>query len=145
MDEKTRQRILLGMVVVLGLTTSVLYLNNRDLRSEVARIRIDPEELQRRVDLRARRLVADAVRDRRHDMIAALQWLHSFYQSDEGLKRPEGLWIDKHPDFEGIGAWLFDVYLAERLTGAEDAAARQKVTNAIQNSDEWREKHPARR
>jgi hypothetical protein len=27
-------------------------------------------------------------RDRRHDMIAAGQWLHSFYQSDEGLERP---------------------------------------------------------
>ena len=145
MDDKTRQRIWLGVVVVLGLTVCVQYLNNRDLRSEVERTRIDPEELQRRVDQRAGKLIVDAVRDHRHEMIAAGQWLHSFYQSDEGLKRPEGLWIDKHPDFEGIGAWLFDVYLAERLTGAEDAAARQKVTNAIQNSDEWREKHPASR
>jgi hypothetical protein len=145
MDDKTRQRIWLGMVVVLGLTACVLYLNNRDLRSEVARTRITPEELQQRVDQRATKLIVDAVRDRRHDMIAAGQWLHSFYQSDEGLKRPEGLWIDKHPDFEGIGAWLFDVYLAERLAGADDAAARQKVTEGIQSSDEWRQKHPEKR
>jgi hypothetical protein len=143
MDDKMRQRILLGVAVVFGLTASVLYLNNRDLRSEVARTKIDPVELQRRVDERARRMVVEAVRDRRHDMIAAAQWLHSFYQSNEGLKRPEGLWIDKHPDFEAIGAWLFDVYLSERLAGADDAAARQKVTNAIQQSAEWREKHPA--
>ena len=145
MNDKTRQRILVGLVVVLGLTACVLYLNNRDLRSEVERTRIDSEELQRLVDQRARKLMVDAVRDRRHDMIAAGQWLHSFYQSDEGLKRPEGLWIDKHPDFEGIGAWLFDVYLAARLAGADDAAAREKVTDGIRQSDEWRQKHPASR
>jgi len=142
MDDKTRQRILVGVAVVLGLTAGVLYLTNRDLRSEVERTRIAPEELERRVDQRARRLIVDTVRGLRHDMIAAGQWLHSYYQSDEGLKRPEGLWIDKHPDFDGIGAWLFDVYLAERLTGADDAAARQKVTDAIRKSDEWRKKHP---
>jgi len=145
MDERTRQRIWLSAVVVLGVTVCVQYLNNRDLRSEVERNRIDPAELQQRVDQRAARFVVDTVRDRRHDMIAAGQWLHSFYQSDDGLKRPEGLWIDKHPDFEGIGAWLFDVYLVERLTGADDAAARKKVTDAIQKSDEWRQKHPAGR
>jgi hypothetical protein len=144
MDDKTRQRILLGLVIVLGLSTSVLYLNNRDLRAEVARITIAPEELQRRVDQRAGRLVVEAVRERRHDMIAAGQWLHSFYQSDEGLKRPDGLWIDKHPDFEGIGAWLFDIYLAARLAGVDDAEARKRVVAGIQQSDEWRQKHPAR-
>ena len=141
MDEKTRQRIWLSAVVVLGVTVCVLYLNNRDLRSEVARTRIDPAELQKRVDQRATRLVVDAVRDRRHDMIAAGQWLHSFYQADEGLKRPEGLWIEKHPDFEGIGAWLFDVYLASRLAGADDAEARKKVMDGIRQSDEWKQKH----
>ena len=143
MDEKTRQRIWLSAVVVLGVTVCVLYLNNRDLRSEVARTRIDPAELQKRVDQRATRLVVDAVRDRRHDMIAAGQWLHSFYQSDEGLKRPEGLWIDKHPDFEGMGAWLFDVYLASRLAGADDAEARKRVMDGIRQSDEWKQKHPS--
>lgn len=142
MDEKTRQRIWLGVVAVLGLTICVQYLNNRDLRSEVERNRIDPREQERRVDQRARKLVVDAVRDRRHDMIAAGQWLHSFYQSDEGLKRPEGLWIDKHPDFEAIGAWLFDVYLADRLAGADDAEARKKVVDGIRQSDEWKQKHP---
>ena len=143
MDEKTRQRIWLSAVVVLGVTVCVLYLNNRDLRSEVARTRIDPAELQKRVDQRAARLVVDAVRDRRHDMIAAGQWLHSFYQADEGLKRPEGLWIEKHPDFEGIGAWLFDVYLASRLAGADDAEARKRVMDGIRQSDEWKQKHPS--
>ena len=53
MDEKTRQRIWLSAVVVLGVTVCVQYLNNRDLRSELARTRIDPAELQQRVDQRA--------------------------------------------------------------------------------------------
>lgn len=145
MDDKTRQRILLGVVVVLGFTACVLYPNNRDLRSEGARLTISPEELQQQVDERARKLIVDVVRDRRHDLIAAGHWLDSFYQSGEGSKRPEGLWIDKHPDFEGIGAWLFDIYLAERLAGADDAAARQKVTDAIRHSGEWRQRHPASR
>ena len=145
MDEKTRQRIWLGVVVVLGLIVAVQYLNTRDLRSEVARLRISPEELQLRIDQRAQKLVTDTVRERRQEVIAAGQWLHTFYQSEEGLQRKDGLWIDGHPDFEGIGAWLFDVYLAARLTGADDAAARQKVTDAIRQSDEWRRKHPGSR
>lgn len=145
MDEGMRQRIWLSVVVVLGVIVAVQYLNTRDLRSEVERLRISPEELQLRVDQRAQKLVVDTLRERRQDMIAAGQWLHTFYQSEEGLKRKEGLWIDKHPDFEGIGAWLFDVYLAARLTGADDAAARQKVTDTIRQSDEWRQKHPGNR
>jgi hypothetical protein len=145
MDEKMQQRILLSAVVMLGLIASVLYLNNRDLRSEVARTRTDPEEIRRQVETRARRMVVDAVRDNRRDFIAAAQWLHSYYQSPEGLQRPDGLWIDKHPDFDAIGAWLFDVYLAERLNGADDATARKRVTDAIQKSDEWRRKHPTSR
>ena len=145
MDDKTRQRILLSVVVVLGLISCVLFLINRNLRSEVARLTISPEELQQRVDQRARNQIVDAVRDHRHDMIAAGQWLHSFYQSDEGLKRPEGLWIDNYPDFEGIGAWLFDVYLASRLAGDDDAQARRRVVDGIRQSNEWREKHAARR
>ncbi len=44
MDEKTRQRIWISAVVVLGVTVCVQYLNNRDLRSEVARLRISPEQ-----------------------------------------------------------------------------------------------------
>jgi hypothetical protein len=142
MQEKTRQRVWLGAVVVLGAFGSVQYLNNRDLRSELKRTRIAPEELQERVNRRAQALMVDAVRERRQDMIAAGQWLHAFYQSEEGLQREEGLWIDGHPDFDGVGSWLFGVYLPERLAGADDAVARQKVTETIRQSAEWRQKHP---
>ena len=142
MKEETRQRVWLGTVLVLGAFASVQYLNNRDLRSELERIRIAPEELQERANRRAQELVVDAVREQRQDVIAAGQWLHAFYQSEEGLKREEGLWIDGHPDFEGLGSWLFGVYLARRLAGADDSVARQEVTDAIRQSDEWRQQHP---
>ena len=140
--ETTRQRLWLGAALVLGAIAVVQTLNNRDLRAELERTRITPEELQQRVDDRARRLVIERSAELRHEVIAAGQWLQTFYQSEEGLKRPDGLWIDKHPDFEGIGAWLFDVYLTRRLAGEDDETARKAVIDGIQQSDEWRQKHP---
>ena len=143
MTEGTRQRLWLGAVLILGAIATVQTLNNRDLRAELDRTRISPEELQRQVDERAKAFVVGSVRDLRHEMIAAGQWLHAYYQSDEGLGRPQGLWISNHPDFEGIGAWLFDVYLTQRLAGADDATAKKVITDSIQQSDEWRQKHAA--
>jgi hypothetical protein len=142
MNEGTRQRLWLGAVLILGAIAIVQTLNNRDLRAELDRTRITPEELQRQVDDRAKNFVIDSVRTLRHEMIAAGQWLHTYYQSEEGLKRPEGLWLGGRPDFEGIGAWLFDVYLTQRLAGADDLTAKKVVADGIQQSDEWRLKHP---
>jgi hypothetical protein len=145
MSEGTRQRLWRGAVLILGVIAIVQTLNNRDLRDELERTRISPEELQRQVDERAKAFVVDSVRSLRQEMIAAGQWLHAYYQSEEGLKRPQGLWLDDRPDFEGIGAWLFDVYLTQRLAGADDATAKKVITDAIQQSDEWRQKHPGAR
>ena len=142
LTETTRQRLWLGAVVILGGIAAVQTLNNRDLQAELERTRITPEELQQRVDDRARRQIVEKVPQLRHEVIAAGQWLQEFYRSDEGLKRPEGLWLDGHPDFEGIGAWLFDTYLTQRLNGADDAAAKKVIVDAVQQSDEWRQKHP---
>lgn len=142
-SESTRQRLWIGAVLILGAVAAVQTLNNRDLRAELERARIAPEEMQRRVDDQARRLVIERSAQLRHEVIAAGQWLQTFYQSEEGLKRPDGLWIDKHPDFEGIGAWLFDVYLTHRLAGEDDATARKAVVDGIQHSDEWHSKHPS--
>ena len=46
-----------------------------------------------------------------------MQRLDDFYRAPEGLQRPEGLSINEAPDFEGIAAWIFDVYLNARLAG----------------------------
>lgn len=82
----------------------------------------------------------------RHELEAEGFALHQTYQDQ--LKRPEGLWKptpafpNGAPDFEGIGAWLFDVYLSARMNGASPAEARAAYLKQIRNSDEWRTKNP---
>jgi hypothetical protein len=78
----------------------------------------------------------------RAEMMLEGAWLHAYYQAPDGLQRANGLWIDGHPDWEGLGAWLFDVYLGARLAGASPADARARVVAQIQASGEWRNKHP---
>lgn len=84
----------------------------------------------------------------RGEMMRAGQWLHAYYRSPEGLKRPDGLWTPAtpeaaaQPDWEGIGAWLFDVYLRARLAGQTATDAAAQVVAQIRASQEWRDKHP---
>ena len=79
----------------------------------------------------------------RGELMAAGQWLHKYYQSKEGLQRPQGLWLDDKPDFEGISAWILDVYVWARADGASEHEARQLIVSAIRESAEWRTAHPA--
>lgn len=74
---------------------------------------------------------------------AFLKWLHRYYQSPEGLQRPEGLWINGAPDFEGIAAWGYDVYLKQAQAGKTDDEAKTEVVKQIEQSDEWKKKHAA--
>jgi tartrate-resistant acid phosphatase type 5 len=78
----------------------------------------------------------------RGDFLGAMNRLHQFYASAEGLKRPNGLSIDGAPDFLGIAAWVFDVYLACRSAGQSADAAWSEVVAQITQSEEWRLKHP---
>lgn len=77
----------------------------------------------------------------RAEFLNVLQQLDNFYRAPEGLQRPEGLSINGGPDFLGIAAWVFDVYLNERLSGGSSTVAWQRVVNAIQATDEWKIKH----
>jgi hypothetical protein len=77
----------------------------------------------------------------RAEFLDTLNRLDAFYQSADGLKRPDGLSISGGPDFVGIATWLFDVYLNERLRGSSATVAWTRVVNAIQATDEWRRKH----
>ena len=77
----------------------------------------------------------------RAEFLNVLQQLDNFYRSPDGLLRPEGLSINGGPDFLGIAAWVFDVYLNERLSGGSSTVAWTRVVNAIQATDEWRRKH----
>lgn len=142
MNETMRPRVWLVVVLVLGVVNLSQCVTNRTLRTELDGSRAANTELGAQIEQRARSLIAESLRERRQDLIAAGSWLHSLYQSEGGLQRPEGLWLKGSPDFEGIAAWLFDVYLSERLLGTSDEAAKEKVLDAIKRSDEWRQKHP---
>jgi hypothetical protein len=77
----------------------------------------------------------------RDEFLDTLNRLDRFYAAGEGLQRSDGLSIAGGPDFLGIAAWIFDVYLNERLSGASPNAAWVLTENAIRNTDEWRRKH----
>lgn len=98
---------------------------------------------QRHADQLAGRMATERLNGRREDIVRATQWLNDYYASDEGLRRSGGLWLpnEKRPDFEAIGAWIFDVYLNARVNGATDADARQAIVDAIHGTDEWRRVH----
>lgn len=83
----------------------------------------------------------------RGEMMQEGQFLHAYYISPWGLQRPQGLWIVGpdgigHPDWEGIAAWLWDVYLKARVAGKSRAEARAAYITQIRQSAEWRTKHP---
>ncbi len=75
------------------------------------------------------------------EFLDVLNRLDRFYVSTEGLQRPGGLSVAGGPDFLGIAAWIFDVYLNERLSGTSATAAWTLTENAIRATDEWRQKH----
>ena len=77
----------------------------------------------------------------RDEFLEVLNRLDRFYAAPEGLQRPDGLSIAGGPDFLGIAAWIFDVYLSERLLGTSPTAAWVLTENAIRRTEEWRNKH----
>jgi hypothetical protein len=82
-----------------------------------------------------------AIAFNRDEFLEALLRLDRFYAAPEGLQRPNGLAIAGGPDFLGIAAWIFDVYLNQRLTGATPTSAWIVTENAIRASEEWRRLH----
>jgi len=100
---------------------------------------------QRQFEAQVGKLAAEKLKGQRANVLQAAQWLHEYYKSDEGLKRADGLWRpdQKQPDFEALGAWIFDVYLNARVEGKTEEEARKMITDAIRGSDEWHRVHPA--
>ncbi len=77
----------------------------------------------------------------RDEFLEVLNRLDRYYAAPDGLQRVDGLSIAGGPDFPGIAAWIFDIYLSERLVGTSPTAAWVLTENAIRNTDEWRRKH----
>lgn len=78
----------------------------------------------------------------RNDFLAAMSRLHGFYMAPEGLQRPDGLSVNGSPDFLGIAAWIFDIYLTCRHGGQSAEVSWSEVVAWITQSAEWRAKHP---
>ena len=109
----------------------------------IAQMQFAMDFQQRQFAEQSGKLEAEKLKGHRADVMQAAQWLHQYYASDEGLRRPDGLWRpdQKQPDFEALGAWVIDVYLNARIEGKTDEEAKQLIRNAIQGSDEWRRLH----
>lgn len=78
----------------------------------------------------------------RGEFFREMHALDRYYAASEGLQRPEGLSLGGRPDFEGLAAWIFDVFLNRRLRGESVEAARAAYVHDIRQSVEWQQKHP---
>jgi len=107
----------------------------------IGQLRGELAQAQARSVADARATAADTMEGQEPEIRRAMLWLNDFYKSADGLQRSDGLWIDGHPDFEGLSAWVFEVYLRSRLRGLSEEQARQAVVDAIKRSDEWQAKH----
>ena len=135
-----RSRILTTVLLIVGVVLiGQVYWQNR----RIAQLQSSMEFQQRQFEAQVGKLAAEKLKNQRGNVLQAAQWLHDYYKSDEGLRRPVGLWRadQKQPDFEALGAWIFDVYLNARVEGKSDEEARKLITDAIQGSDEWRRVH----
>ncbi len=110
--------------------------------SQIGELRADLATAQAQAAVQARAAVVESIGAQAPEIQRVLAWLNDFYKSPEGLQRSGGLWIDGHPDYEGMGVWVFSVYLSHRLRGESEDQSRQAIVDAIKQSDEWRVKHP---
>jgi hypothetical protein len=126
-------RVLAVAAVILAVTSIHFYSQNGQLRAQLA---------DAQAPAVMRHLAAESMEGQGAEIQRVMTWLDAFYKSADGLQRSEGLWIKGHPDYEGISAWIFDVYLRDRLNGLTEAEAQERVATAIRQSEEWRTKHP---
>ena len=141
MKELSRDGVWLVVTLVVSLVAVSQYRVARELEARLDDVaRIDTQMVEQVASQERERLLT-RLSLVRGDFVATGRWLHQHYQSADGLQRPDGLWIDGEPDFEGIAAWLLDIYLASRLESLSDREARERVRMAIQNTQEWRDRH----
>jgi hypothetical protein len=126
---------------VLGVAAALLAALVIHQYNQIGDLRAQVVDAEKRAVSQARSITADSMDGSDAEVQRTMTWLQGFYQAKEGLQRPAGLWIDGHPDYEGIGHWVFDVYLRARFRGKTEDEARKDVESQIVGSDEWRTKH----
>jgi len=139
--DRSRLITSLLLIVVVVLVGQVFWQQRR-----ISQMQSSMEFQQHQFDEQSGKLAIEKLRNHRGEVVQAAQWLHEYYKSDAGLKRPNGLWREdqKQPDFEAFGAWIYDVYLNARVEGKSEEEARKLITDAIQGSDEWKRVHTAK-
>lgn len=90
----------------------------------------------------SRSVVAGSLAGQQTEARRAMTWLNEYYKAPDGLGRPDGLWIDGHPDFDALSTWMFDFYLRRRLKGETEEQVLAALQAALKQTDEWRVKHP---
>ena len=80
----------------------------------------------------------------RTEALGAMSAINAYYIAPAGLNRPNGLSINGRPDFLGLAAWFFDIYVNTRYAGYAEVESRYNVMANITQTDEWRGKNPER-
>jgi hypothetical protein len=109
--------------------------------SQIGQLRAEVANGEERGAMHAKSALVDSLTGQGAEIQRTMTWLNDYYKAPDGLKRPEGLWIGGHPDYEGLSIWVFTVYLPHRLQGDSEDQSRQAVVDAIKQSDEWQVKH----
>jgi hypothetical protein len=109
--------------------------------SQIGQLRAEVANAEERGAMHANSSMVASLTQQGEEIQRTMTWLNDFYKSADGLKRPEGLWIGGHPDYEGLSVWVFTVYLPHRLKGESEEQARQAIVDTIKQSDEWQVKH----
>ena len=109
--------------------------------SQIGQLRAEVANAEERGSINAKSSMVNSLSEQGGEIQRTMSWLNDFYKGPDGLQRPSGLWIDGHPDFEGLSVWVFSVYLPHRLRGETEEQSRQAVVDAIKQSEEWQVKH----
>ena len=109
--------------------------------SQIGQLRAEVANAEERGAMHAKSSLVDSLGEQGAEIQRTMTWLNDYYKSPDGLKRPEGLWLGGHPDYEGLSVWVFSVYLPHRLKGESEDQSRQAIVDAIKQSEEWQIKH----
>src|SRR6185436_1713051 len=103
--------------------------------SQIGQLRADVANAEERGAINPRSPMVNSFVEQGPEIQRTMSWLNDYYKAPDGLRRPTGLWIDGHPDYEGLSVWVFTVYLPRRLRGDSEEQARQAVVDAVKQSE----------
>ena len=126
---------------ILGVVAALLAALVVHQYSRIGELRAEVANAEERGAMQAKAAFVDSMGAQGAELQRTMTWLNDYYKSSEGLQRSGGLWIDGHPDYEGLSIWVFTVYMPHRLKGDSEDRSRQAIVDAIKESDEWRTKH----